>query len=1798
MIKRSLSWLLTAAMLITLFLPVTAGAQPPEFTCAIVETSVEYDTLASALTAVADAQTIRLLTNVTYGDTLSITGKSIAIDVNGYGLTVTPAAGSNGIAAEGGYDITISDSNTSANGSGALAVSCSGESGFSAIYSGGEGCVITVNVPTQITVTTTTGSAQGIYANSGDVTFNANATVTASGYGAIGLCGQYGGAVTMNGETTISASGDNSIGLCATDGGSVSVGDGTSTSGLYGVYSNGASSTIDYTGSVSTTDASSYGVYTFEGGTAAVTGDVDARYIGVIANNGDATVDGSVTAGFYGVYVINAGYAHITGDSTSTDSQSFAAYASGSDSVIDVDGNASGSRYGAIAVDGAVITVGGDCTAEGGLDPMYSAGAVAQGLGSSVTVMGDASVTGSSGYGAQANSGGATTVKGSVTATGTGSFGAIATGADYGSTVTVDGEIDAESYIKVGTLVKGVDDNTEPTTKEGYLTYTDGATPLHTVWVKAQAEETDAFAWVAYNNNSGIPEGAAKLTLPNGPLTTVSSFGTFWITCADFVGSTLYGLSSEGSSGLYTIDPEKGTYALVGYTGAVLQGFAYDTETGTAYATDGGNLYSIDLETGSLTLVGILGNNITFMVGIAADSSGNLYGIDIENDSLYSISTATGAATLIGSLQFNINYAQDIAYDRNNGILYGALWANTGGLYTIDTETGAATHIYDFNAEVDGFAIPYTDEGGGEHDALYVSGFENGDPGVWSSTASGWSIVGGAGMTSPAAAPHGGDYAAKFDSSSLSSGVTDLLRLMNDLSLSAGCDYTLSFWMYHDTGWTNFNDYINVQISTDGGATWTNISPAIYRNLNLDPGFTGWREESISLADYAGETIRIGFLGTSGWGNDIYLDDVSVTYTGEAEEACIIDGCETPVSEGGFTAYQDIGEERYYEVSTAAQLAHIGEHLDCNFIQTADIDLVDYNEGVWTPIGGFGDTSNYCTPGYFTGKYLGDGHKIKNLNIQLADSGRNAAYAGVFACLSGSDSSVSDLTVTVSGVSIDVYNYIHFGAVAGALEGGSITNCDAQFLGDVDHCDTPNGDVGGIAGYSYKAWNNETEQYEDSVIQDCTVGFSGGSILGDGWSLYAGGIMGRGESTLLGCSVVVGAGEQILAPTVGGLVGMFYAKTTGTAAEDCSVTGGGKIVLSPQQYYDCCAGGLVGRFAEGELLSCSNQVQVDATGVTILAQGSQVYAGGLVGYAGTRSTLRGCKNEAQVTLTISNNVVDNYGNPAAPQGEEYAFAGGLVGYLYGYSRKATIENCENDASIFCFNRIPGMRAYAGGLVGHADSGDGEYAGVNVYNCANLGANRYVHAEGGSVLAGGLFGSTTFHDFETPNITLSNCYNRSSVDAVSCSAPAATGVCVGITAGGIIGASGEVTVSNTYSTAGSISAESSDEYGADTYEGGLFGILYMTTASLNYCQSNENVTKAAGGVVSGMDIVASDDVAGCYECATAAELTTKSFFSGWHWNDGGGEAPDYYTAMDPWRQTEANGYPVLKGKPYSAPTGGGGGGITYYTITATASAGGTITPSGSVSVQEGSAKTFTIKAGDGYVISDVLVDGASVGKAAEYKFTSVSKNHTIEAKFAAPECPSRKFTDVDTSLWYHDCIDFVLSHGLFHGLSDSTFAPEAPMTRGMFAAVLHRLENKPAPGGNNPFGDVESGKWYTDAILWCFAKGVVKGNGAGAFSPNGNITREQIAVILCNYAVYKGYDVSAEAGTDLSSYADCSGISGYALTAMRWAVGAGLIQGKTGNTLDPLGDATRAEVAQILMRFIETYVEQNAGTELS
>ena len=183
-----------------------------------------------------------------------------------------------------------------------------------------------------------------------------------------------------------------------------------------------------------------------------------------------------------------------------------------------------------------------------------------------------------------------------------------------------------------------------------------------------------------------------------------------------------------------------------------------------------------------------------------------------------------------------------------------------------------------------------------------------------------------------------------------------------------------------------------------------------------------------------------------------------------------------------------------------------------------------------------------------------------------------------------------------------------------------------------------------------------------------------------------------------------------------------------------------------------------------------------------------------------------------------------------------------------------------------------------------------------------------------------------------------------------------------------------------------------------------------------------------------------------------------------------------------------------------------------------------------------------------------------------------------------------FTDVVAGTWYYGAAAYAYNNGLFAGMTPTTFAPNATMTRAMLVSVLWRLAGAPAPKAPNTFVDVPDGAWYTDAVTWAAENGVVSGIGGSRFDPSGFVTREQTAEILYNYAHSKGYDVSARA--DLTAFPDAGSVSGWAEKALSWANAAGLINGtvRDGQTiLDPQGSASRAQVAMILMNYVEHVV---------
>ena len=181
------------------------------------------------------------------------------------------------------------------------------------------------------------------------------------------------------------------------------------------------------------------------------------------------------------------------------------------------------------------------------------------------------------------------------------------------------------------------------------------------------------------------------------------------------------------------------------------------------------------------------------------------------------------------------------------------------------------------------------------------------------------------------------------------------------------------------------------------------------------------------------------------------------------------------------------------------------------------------------------------------------------------------------------------------------------------------------------------------------------------------------------------------------------------------------------------------------------------------------------------------------------------------------------------------------------------------------------------------------------------------------------------------------------------------------------------------------------------------------------------------------------------------------------------------------------------------------------------------------------------------------------------------------------CPSAAMNDVPVNAWFHAPVDNVLSKGIMAGTSATTFEPQTTVTRAMLAQILYAEAGKPSGAPDAGFSDVEAGQWYTDAVNWAKAKGVVGGYPDNTFRPNDKITREQLAVMLKAYA-----GTTMVKPADLGSFADAGEVSDYAKDAVAWAVGAGLIAGRDNNKIAPQAGATRAEVAQIMTNYLAKF----------
>ena len=263
--------------------------------------------------------------------------------------------------------------------------------------------------------------------------------------------------------------------------------------------------------------------------------------------------------------------------------------------------------------------------------------------------------------------------------------------------------------------------------------------------------------------------------------------------------------------------------------------------------------------------------------------------------------------------------------------------------------------------------------------------------------------------------------------------------------------------------------------------------------------------------------------------------------------------------------------------------------------------------------------------------------------------------------------------------------------------------------------------------------------------------------------------------------------------------------------------------------------------------------------------------------------------------------------------------------------------------------------------------------------------------------------------------------------------------------------------------------------------------------------------------------------------------------------------------------------------------GGGGGVSRYTVKFDTNGGTTVANKTVTRNSKLAEPTAPVK--DGYTFDGWYTDKELT---TAYDFDAkVTKSFTLYAKWveakATHVCPSEKFSDLDTTKWYHEDIDYVLDNEIMLGTSETVFAPEGSLTRGMLVTILYRSEGEPATNKSIPFADVDMGAYYTNAVVWAQQNGIVKGISETEYAPDMNVTREQLATIMFRYAQFKGMDaVTAEENLGFN---DASDISDWAVAAMNWGVGRDYIFSRTEGSIAPRIAATRAEIAAFIHRYI-------------
>ena len=578
------------------------------------------------------------------------------------------------------------------------------------------------------------------------------------------------------------------------------------------------------------------------------------------------------------------------------------------------------------------------------------------------------------------------------------------------------------------------------------------------------------------------------------------------------------------------------------------------------------------------------------------------------------------------------------------------------------------------------------------------------------------------------------------------------------------------------------------------------------------------------------------------------------------------------------------------------------------------------------------------------------------------------------------------------------------------------------------------------------------------------------------------------------------------------------------------------------------------------LFGCLEGAAVRNLTVDGYVQGCHVVSG-IAGDASANSTIENCRNNCRVV-----------GEFVTGRSSSYLYVGGIV----GLAEDTTIVGCVNTGVVEARGSYNNSRASKDAGIVCTMCGN-----VIVKNCYNTGEINVTSDKLREGTAGGIAGS----DLSARN-TVSDCYNLGAVTV----SYTGNDVAYIARAGGIMGYIfySDTTVSNCYSV-GTLTSTTGT---GTSYIGGVVGITKGTVANCYYLDSTaEKAVWPDGGTV--------DEATGSKTAAQLGNGTVLALLI-----NGRADSEHPWNSQCQYLAAAGKTLPVFKTQTgdahthdWSAWTSNGdgthsrrctcnaaetvncsGSNYSYYTIKATAGTGGAISPSGNVSVRGGRDQTFTITPDQGYAVSDVKIDGKSIGAVKSYTFENVSRAHTIEVIFmkANGNPQTGVFVDVATGSYYEDAVDWAVENGITQGTDDTHFSPDGICTRAQAVTFLWRTAGSPKPETRAmPFTDVPVGSYYYDAVLWAVENGITKGTSDTTFSPDATCSRAQIVAFLWRS------EKSPAAGTT-NPFADVKSTAYYA-DAVLWAVKEDITKGTTNMTFSPNADCTRAQIVTFLWR---------------